>query len=82
MSLPGRVSGPGILRPLARNQVSEWIPYMTVSHVKSTRVDREADGDLMVPVTWPVPPSSVFFQQRVAFCFSALHFLEGLSCLA
>lgn len=55
---------------------------MTFSHVKGTRVDREADGDLMVPVTWPVPPSSVSFQQRAAFCFSALHFLEDLSCLA
>lgn len=71
-----------MLRPLDRSQVSEWIPYMTASHIKGTRVDREADGDLMVPVTWPVPSSSVSFQQTAAFCFSTLHFLMDLSCLA
>lgn len=53
MSVPRKPSDCSMQRPLDRSHDGKWIPYMTMSHeVKGTRVDREAEGCvLVVPVT-------------------------------
>lgn len=77
---PRKSSGPVIP---ASGQKPRWqVPSVTVDQtVADTRVDREADGDLVAPVTWPVPPCSVSFQQRAAFYSSTLITLPGGSQL-
>lgn len=50
--------------------MASGFPYITMGHaVKGTRVDREAEGWVLVaPVTWSLPFLSVSFQPGFLYC--------------